>query len=90
MSLRLRGLSPHQEHRAEVKVEESLLAFSEAANIYHSLNLDAHALERSSVCNRGDNKAAVILEPDESTIEKVIDRRRQKQAIFAVEPFRIC
>ena len=58
-----------------MEVEESLLGFGEAADIYHSLDFNIHTLEGRFMRNGRDDQGAVIFEP--SSIEKVIDRRRQ-------------
>ena len=70
-----------------MEVQEALLTFGKASDVSHSLHRDPHLLERRLMCNRRDYQGAGILEPDKSTIEKVIDGRRQKQAIFAIESF---
>lgn len=70
-----------------MELQEVLLTLGKAPDICHSLHINPHSLERRLMCKRRDYQAAVILEPDESTIEKVIDRRRQEQAVFTVESF---
>ena len=60
-----------------MEVEESLLTFGETSDIYQSLDFNTHTLEGRFMRNGRDDQGAVIFEPYESSIEKVIDRQRQ-------------
>ena len=69
-----------------VKVQELLLAAGEPAHIHNPNRINAHSLERGTMSNRRDYKLSAILEADEPTIEEMINARRQKEAILAVQP----
>lgn len=49
-----------------MKVEKTPLAVGVPANVEDALRLDAHALERRLVGDRGDDEVAGVIEADES------------------------
>jgi hypothetical protein len=67
-----------KQHGIPVKIQEQFLSAGEAADVDSVCGVNAHALERRSMCDRRDDKLAVVVEADESAIEEVIDAGRQK------------
>jgi hypothetical protein len=63
-----------------------LLAAGEPSHINNAPNIDAHSLEGGTMGNRRDYELTIVLEADKPAIEEVINARRQKQAILAVQP----
>ena len=49
----------------------------------------SHSGERSQVRDRSNDQVTVPFKTDEAAIEEVIDRRRQQQAVFTVQPLHI-
>ena len=68
-----------------VKIEELLLAASEASHVYSPCEIDAHSSERRTMRDRRDDKATVVLETEEPAIEEVIDARGKQQSVLTVE-----
>jgi hypothetical protein len=67
-----------------VKIQELLLAAGEPSDIDNVCGVDAHSLKGWAVSDRRDYELTVVFEADEPAIEKVINARRQEQAILAV------
>ena len=60
-----------------MEIQELPLALGEPSNIYNSLRIDAHPLQRRQMCDRGDDKLSRIFKANKSPIKKVIDARRE-------------
>jgi hypothetical protein len=73
-----------QQDRAPVKIQKLLLATREPSHINNFYGVNAHPLERGTVSYWRNNEVSVVLKANEPAIEKMIDTRRQKQAILAV------
>ena len=58
------------------------MSASEDAGVNDVRRVDAHSMERWSMCDRRDDEPAVIFESDKATVEEMIDALRQKQSIF--------
>ena len=56
-------------------------------DIDNAISLYAHPVQRGSMCDWRDNQPTAVLEADETSIEQVIDARRQQQAVLAVQAF---
>jgi hypothetical protein len=69
-----------------MKVQEMLLTAGEPSHIDNPCSVDAHSLERRTMSNRRDDELSVVLEADEPAIEEMINARRQKEAVLAVQP----
>src|ERR1700730_642047 len=78
-----------EQHVVSVEIEKLLLTVSERANINSPGRIDPHAPKRGVIRNRRNNQPPVVFESDESTIEQVIDARRQQQSVLAVQSFLI-
>jgi hypothetical protein len=51
----------------------------------HAAHVYPHARQRRLIGNRRDDEIAVPLEPDEPAVEQVVDARRQKEPVIAVQ-----
>ena len=76
-----------KQYGVPVKVQELLLAAGEPAHIDGLCGVDAHSLKGGTMRNRRDDEPAVVFEANEAAIEEMIDARRQKQSILAVQSF---
>jgi hypothetical protein len=61
-----------------MEVQEVLLAAGEAPDVDDPLGFDAHAMQRRTMSDGGDDQRSIVLETDEPTIEQVIDARRKQ------------
>ena len=65
------------------------LPLGEAADVQRLTRRHTHSLKRPEIGNRREHAPPRVFERDEPAIKQVIDRRREQQAVFAVQPFTI-
>ena len=82
---RLSGNS--QQDGVAVKFKKLLLAFGEGPYVDRPLRFNAHPVQRGLVRDRRDDEIPGILKPDKSTVEQMVDTRRQEQTVLTVETF---
>jgi len=68
-------------------IQEPPLAFAEWADIDNAISLYAHPVQGMMIGDWRDDEPTVVLEADKSSVEQVIDARRQQQSILAVQAF---
>src|SRR5512134_3227168 len=79
------GANRLKQDSVPMKIEELLLAAGEPSHIDNPCRVNAHALERGTMSNRGDYELAIVLKADEAPIEEMINAGGQEQPILAVQ-----
>ena len=72
-----------------MKLQIPLLPLRKPPNILLLPNRYPHPLQRRPMRHRRNEQPPIPLECDEPAVEQVIDRRRQQQAVLAIETLRI-
>ena len=84
------GLAPDaraKKDRVSMVLEIAYLPVAERARCESRVHRYPHLLQRLLVCYRRDEQAPVVFERYETTVEEVIDRGGEKQAVVSVETF---
>jgi hypothetical protein len=65
-----------EKNRVSVEIKESLLTACKPAHVNGLLGIDTHTFERRTMSNRRNYEPPAIFEPDEASVEQVVDARR--------------
>ena len=68
-----------------MKIKKCPLALRELTDIDGCLGVDAHAFERGMMSHRRNDQRAGVFKADESAVEQMIDRRREKKPVLAIQ-----
>jgi hypothetical protein len=68
-----------------VEFEESLLPGRKSTYVHGIRGVDSHSFERRAMGHRRNDEPSTVFETDESTVEEVVNARRQEQPVLAVK-----
>ena len=78
-----------QKHPLPMKLQIPPLPLRKPPDVLLLPNRHPHPLQRRPMRHRRNEQPPIPLECDEPAVEQVIDRRRQQQAVLAIETLRI-
>ena len=74
-----------QEDEVPMVVEVLLLPRRKRADLDRGTGLQTHAFKRDNGGHWRDQQSPAVMERDEASVEQVVDRMRQQQAVLAIE-----